>query len=260
MERSSRQPDPRETQWWAAWRATGDDSARNNLIAAHLTYARIVAAMLFARRPHDDVEFEDYLQFARLGLLEAIDRYDPSLGAPFRSFASQRVRGAVLDGVSRLTERQQQMAVRRRVLAERTTSLSEQRTADETETMEAAPASLAGSALFDYLAQVGVGLALGFMLEDSGMLETGDRPSARSDPHYQALELKQTRAQLAGLVDQLPPAERRVIALHYQQGHAFDDIARELSLTKGRISQIHKCALGNLRELLAKRQDCDRAF
>jgi len=256
----SRQPEARESQWWAAWRATRDEAAKRKLITAHLPYARIVAAMLYGQRPGNDVEFDDYLQLARLGLLEAMERYDPAMGAPFRGYASHRVRGAVLDGVARLTERQQQMVVRRRVLAERTASVAETASNESNEMGTPPVVPLIGPALFDYLADVGVGLALGFMLENSGMWTRDDSASSGPDPHYQAIELRQTRAQLGSLVERLPPPERRVIALHYQQGHAFDDIARELNVTKGRISQIHKRALGSLRELLAERRDCDRAF
>jgi RNA polymerase sigma factor FliA len=257
---SPRQHDPRESQWWAAWRTARDDGAKRELIAAHLPYARIVAAMLYGQRSGHDVQFDDYLQLARLGLLEAMERYDPSTGASFRGYAYHRVRGAVLDGVARLTERQQQMVVRRRVLAERAASVAATTSDESGETGSPPVGSLLGPALFDYLADVGVGLALGFMLENGGMWASGDSAASGTDPHYQAIELRQTRVQLGSLVEQLAAPERRVIALHYQQGHAFDDIARELNVTKGRISQIHKRALGSLRELLAKRSDCDRAF
>lgn len=255
-----RPPDAREAQWWADWRARRDEAARQSLLTAHLPYAKMVAAVLYGQRCRDDIEFDDYLQLARLGLMEAMERYDPTMGASFRSFASQRVRGAVMDGLARLTERQQQIAVRRRLLAERTASVSCAEEAADESAAPPKPGSLQGAALFEYLAQVGVGLALGFMLEDSGMLAPPEERAGAADPHYHAIELKQTKAQLASLVDQLPPPERRVIRLHYQQGHAFDDIASDLGLTKGRISQIHKRALGTLRELLSRRQRCDRAF
>ena len=249
--------DAQEAQWWAEWRATRDEDAKRKLLDVHLPYARVVAALLYGQRPGNDVEFDDYHQLARVGLLEAMERFDPAVGASFRTYASQRVRGAVLDGVARLTERQQQMAVRRRLLSERVSSV----TADTpTEIEDASPAALEGSALFEYLAQVGVGLALGFMLEDSGMLASADGGGAAADSHYQAVELKQTRAQLATLVQQLPAAEQRIVRLHYHHGHTFDEIAREIDVTKGRVSQLHKRAIGLLREALARRQHCDRAF
>ena len=76
---------------WQLWRDHGDIDARQQLITYYLPYARMMAAMLYGRRTHDEVEFADYLQFARVGLVEAVDRYDPTQGAQFKTFAAKRV-------------------------------------------------------------------------------------------------------------------------------------------------------------------------
>ncbi|HEX5682661.1 MAG TPA: sigma-70 family RNA polymerase sigma factor [Ideonella sp.] len=250
---------PDEQRLWRQWREAQDASSREALLAMHLPYARIVAALLFSQRARGDVDFDDYLQLARIGLLESFDRYDPEGGAQFRTFASRRMRGAVLDGVARLTERQQQMSVRCRVISERISSVAK---AVELPLESIPTNSPSGnrSDLFDYLAEVGVGLALGFMLEDTGMFRGKQEPATEPDPVYQSVELKHTRQQLHSMLKQLPPAEQRVVTLHYVQGLAFDEIARDLGLTKGRISQIHKKALMSLRPLIASRRACDRAF
>lgn len=268
------EPDADEQGLWRRWRHERDAPAREALLARHLPYARVVAAMVYTHRVHNDIDFDDYLQLARIGLLEAFDRYDPDSGAQFRTFASRRMRGAVLDGLARLTERHQQLAQRRRLLAERTASVA-QTAIDETDG-EQPDSSANGDAnapdgrtaqergrgdLFQYLAEVGMGLAVGFMLEGTGMFSPGDETGGTApNASYRAIELQQTRQQLNALVAQLPAQERRVIQLHYQQGHAFEEIARELQLTKGRISQVHKKALSTLRELLAARNACDRSF
>jgi len=252
--------DDQESELWHRWRALGEDAARDALLQLHLPYAKVIAAMLYARRPNNTIEFDDYLQLARMGLLEAFDRYDPAGGAQFRTFAARRMRGAVLDGLARFSEQSQQVAYRRRVLAERSASLTDR----------SAPETRAGSAverrgvvdspaeLFRYLAEVGVGLALGFMLENTGMFDAGNVIAGGPDPLYSAIELRHTRQQLRFLVGQLPPQECQVVTRHYLHGHGFDEIATELGLSKGRISQVHKKALGSLRSLLADRQSCDR--
>ena len=252
---ASHGPAAEERQLWLRWRESRDEAARADLLARHLPYARVVAAMVYGQRPNNDVDFDDYLQLARVGLLEAFDRYDPDGGAQFRTYAARRMRGTVLDGLVRLTEREQQMSVRRRLLAERTDSIAHPQPEDP----PSGPARERND-LFRYLAEVGVGLALGFMLEDTGLVDGDEARSTGSDPAYHAVELRQTKQQLLALVRQLPPSERRIIQLHYVQGQAFDDIARDLGVTKGRVSQIHKKALGTLRALLASRKACDRAF
>lgn len=72
-----------EAVLWRHWREQGDAQARETLIRLHTPYARILAAKLYAGRYHDEVEFDDYFQFACVGLLESIDRYDPQYGATF---------------------------------------------------------------------------------------------------------------------------------------------------------------------------------
>lgn len=120
---------PIEADWWHAVRATPNQpegrAAREQLIAHYLPHARMVAAMVYRTRYHDEIEFADYLQLASVGLIEAIDRFDATRGVPFRSYATWRVRGAILNGLDYQTEKQQQIAVRRRLRDERLESIKQ---------------------------------------------------------------------------------------------------------------------------------------
>jgi RNA polymerase sigma factor for flagellar operon FliA len=237
-----------EQALWQRLRDSGDPAARDALLVRHLPYAKTLAAVVYGQRVNKEDEFDDYLQLARMGLLEAMDRYDPARGAQFRTYAARRMRGAILNGIAMLTERHSQAHTRRRLLTERTSSLAHP--AAEGEPFD----------VFKYLADVGMGLALGFMLEDTGMFTSDEASAATSPSPYRAIEVKQSRERLHGLIDQLSAQERKVIHHHYLQSMAFDDVARTMNLTKGRISQIHKKALETLRELMAQRSECDRSF
>ena len=227
-----------EAALWQALRA-GDAAARPPLLALHLPYARVVAATYYRRRYHDEVEFEDYHQYARLGLLEAMERYDPARGVQFRSYAARRMHGAILDGLGRFTERQQQIAAQQQLRAARVQAVKEIAGAD------GGPGQRMGEALLAYVAEVGLGLALCWLLEDTGMVDDPGR--CESVPFYRCSELRQLRDGLHHLVDALPAQERSVVRAHYLQEQPFEAIARELALTRGRISQIHKQALARLR-------------
>lgn len=225
-----------ERALWAAFRGQGDRHARESLILHHLAFARILAAKLFARRVADDVVFDDFLQFASVGMVEAIDRYDPEAGASFRTFAAHRIQGAILTGVEALTERQRQLALRRTLKRERLQSLA--RSDGET----------SGDDTFSRLASMAVGLALGFMLEDLGMVQTDS--ASYGDNSYAGLEARQSRKELLRAVDALPEREAKIIRHHYLQQVPFDDIAVSLGLTKGRVSQLHRRALQSLLRML----------
>lgn len=226
--------------------ASDSEAARQALIEHHLPYARVVAASYYARRMHDEIEFDDYLQLATLGLVEAAQRFDPARGVGFRTFAARRMHGAILDGLERMTEKQQQIAAFQRARRERLALLK-----TEAHTKPDDPLA--------YLAELGIGVALGILLEGSGMIDLG--PSqGQAEPAYRRLELAQRVRTLHEQVRELPAQQHDVIRRHYQQGQGFDDIARSLGLSKPRISQIHRAALEALRERLSRSAPMDAEF
>ena len=241
---------------WRRLRGAADASARGQLLELHMPYARVLAATLYAKRFHDEIEFADYLQLASIGLLEAMDRFDPDRGAQFRTFASRRMRGAVLSGIERLTEKQQQIAARERIRSERVESAKEM--AIEISGMSGVASARTPEQLFRYVSEVGVGLALSWMLEGTAMLEATER--SESHPFYRSVAIEQFRRRLMQAIDALPVQERFVIRSHYMQEIQFDQIAASMNLTKGRISQIHKQALLRLRTTVTDQGDLDVSF
>jgi RNA polymerase sigma factor for flagellar operon FliA len=69
--------------------------------------------------------------------------------------------------------------------------------------------------------------------------------------------MAQLQRRLVGMVDLLSPQQRTVIRYHYLQDHSFEDIATLMSVTRGRISQIHRQGLSALRLRLAADASCD---
>lgn len=247
-----------EADLWRALREQADMRARERLMAMHLPYARVVAATYYGRRTHNDIEFEEYLQLASMGLVESIDRFDATRGVQFRTFAARRMHGAILNGLERLTEKNQQIAVRKRLQQER---------------LEAAKANAAagkpenGSGdkhgeLFRYLAEVGVGLALGVLLEGTGMIddESFGNASVGASPevsYFRRTELQRLQQMVREQLQRLTEQEQTVIRYHYLQEVPFDQICLHMNLSKGRISQIHRSALQRLKAMFTQIGSCD---
>jgi RNA polymerase sigma factor FliA len=219
---------------WQRFHA-GQAEARAELAQAYDPYARMHAARLFARRVQDDLEFDDYLQYARVGLLEAIDRYQGGRGAKFETFASARVSGAILNGMDSASDLREQLAARKRIVAQRVGALSETQDAD----------------VFGQLAELAIGLAVGFVLEETGLYASGEREYA--DNSYHGIELRQLRGTLMAALELLPPLQRRVIHAHYLQQQPFGEIAQDCQLSPGRVTQLHKEAMTALRRQLRGR-------
>ncbi|CAD6549140.1 RNA polymerase sigma factor FliA [Paraburkholderia metrosideri] len=234
-----------EEALWTAFDCERSVPAREAIFTHFLPYAQALAAQLYAGRHRDDVEFKDFLQFACIGLLEAIDRFEFKRGVAFRTFCTPRLRGNVLTGIQRLSDGQEQIALRQRVRRERVASLE-----------PTGNANTAGKApdTFQVLATLAAGLAIGFMLDDTGIVEAATGQPAPYATAYQTVAWRQTREKLHAAVGRLPVRAQKIIRYHYFHGLGFEQIADILGLTKGRISQLHRAALLDLRDLIGNTQ------
>lgn len=207
------------------------------MVETHQPLVRILAARIYARRVGDSFEFHDVFHWGMIGLLEAIDRYRPEYGVAFKTYAEYRIRGAILDQLARTSEVASQISARRKVRQERAQAI---------EADELAP--------FEMLRELSVGLAIGFMLEDSGMyLAEQERPA--EDMAYRSLELKETKRELLFNLARLPDKPQQVLRLHYLNGVPFSEVAQLMSLSKGRVSQLHTDGLALLRVSLAAKKE-----
>lgn len=245
-------PWPASPDLGALWHVRGDDlRARDALVRHYMPYARMQAARLYGGRFGDELGFDDYFQIASLALTEAVDRFDPSRDIKFETFAAYRIRGAVLDGVASMSERQRQIAVTRELKQSRLQALLRAGEEPAADGEAAAPVRRGlfepGSAL-DKLADLGLGMAIGFLLEGTGLIDPGlDAAAPAAQSPYARVEMRQQRERLLRMVERLPEMQRRVLQWHYLQGQPFDALAARLELSKGRISQLHSAALATLR-------------
>ena len=227
-----------EDDLWQSMKG-GGSQARDQLFSLHLPFARALAGRQFRNRKGSDTEFSDFLQLACAGLLEAMDSYDPSFGIPFRGFASRRINGSILDGIAKMSEVREQVNFRTRVRSERLRSLTPK---DKGDTRESA---------VETLVEVAVGLALGFMLEGTSLYQ-GENQQDPALNAYESLAWKGVVRDLASEMSHLPDRERRILELHYVEGLCFNRISELFEISTGRISQLHRMALGSLKTRMNK--------
>jgi RNA polymerase sigma factor for flagellar operon FliA len=162
--------------------------------------------------------------------VEAIDGFDPTREASFETYSSYRIRGAMLNGIARESEVAAQRTFWRTRLEERVEQLGP-------------PQSTHAERELENITRMLEGLASSYFAAGAGEDLVDDAPDA--NPHA-ATEL----AQLREAVEKLPDRERRLIRRHYFDHCEFRVIARELTVTPGRVSQLHAQALGHIRLLL----------
>jgi RNA polymerase sigma factor FliA len=221
---------------WLRWRQEPTSATRDALIVHYSPWARQIARDVFMRVYLMRDAWHDCVQNALVGLIEAIERFDPERGIPFQPFARLRVRGAVFDGLRILRnvhlELGYEIGHRVTLAKERVESLAEESSEDPLEAFIATT----------------VGLGLGFLLDMQSMPGSSQPADA-----YAELEKAELSAAVSESLDQLSDRERAIVVLHYYHQLSFVDIANQLGLSKGRISQLHKRALERLRSCLRER-------
>lgn len=222
-----------EQELWNSYLSAPTTSSRELLIVRYMPLANRLAAQLYAGRQVYEIEFNEFRQYALLGLIESIDRYDPDRGASFSTYSSHRIRGAILNGIEKHCEKQQQISARTRLRQERFGDLLKEATTAQQDPLV-------------QMIDAAIGIAIGYLLEDSGMHRGGDEGYEHNV--YSSREMRDLVRSLDNLVGTLPEQERNVIRYHYYQHIRFDQIAEVMGLSKGRISQIHHSALRKMRE------------
>ncbi|UAA37580.1 sigma-70 family RNA polymerase sigma factor [Paraneptunicella aestuarii] len=209
------------------------ENSRAQLFERYQEWSKAIARKIYSRSLGKDLELKDMEQYASIGLLEAIERYEPSFGVPFKSFAKKRIRGEVLNHLYRFSESANQYQCKKQILEER---LEKLQLADSSKS----PAE----AIIDNIVE----LAVGFLLEhddahNSEMVLNGQR--------YNTVEFAHLHTRIWHYMDCLTDVEREILDMHYQKINSFSDIAMHLNLTVGRVSQLHKQALKKLRHKLS---------
>lgn len=230
----------------------GDRGARDRLVSAYLGLVRSVAA----RYRDYGLPFDDLVQEGSLGLLEAIEGYDPSRGPDFEAYARFRVRRAIRNALTeqaRLIRLPKQVVERRRALdrAEaRLIAAGQRPTVHEL----AAATGLSEAAVRDARASGEAPISLDARrLADRPPLETWLIDQAAADPEAETLA-HERRATLRGALAKLPERERHIVIAQWglDGGRPATgvELAEELQLSPRRTHTIGQGALYELREAL----------
>lgn len=224
---------------------------RDALIRQHVPLVRRIALHMIAKLP-PNVELDDLIQVGMIGLAEALSRFESEQGVQFDTFASQRIRGAMLDELregdwmsrsSRKSQKEIEQALGR----------LEQRLGRPP--LESEIADELGMALDDYQSLLGKvrGTQLVY-LEDigGGDSDDGDDYLERhvadtgADP-FALLRDQRLRLALVDAIKNLPEREQYVMGMYYEHDMNLKEIAAVLGVTESRVCQLHSQAIARLR-------------
>lgn len=223
---------------------------RNALIRQYQPLVRKLAHHMMAKLP-PSVEVDDLIQVGLIGLSEALSRYEAAQGVQFETFATQRIRGAMLDELrendwmsrgSRKSQKDIEIAMRK---LEHSLGRSP---------LESEIAVAMGLSLVDYQSLLGKvrGTQLVY-LED--MSRNGEDDDTFLDRHVADVEAdplnmlrdQRLRAGLVAAIKGLPEREQYIMSMYYEQDMNLKEIAAVLDVTESRVCQLHSQSIARLR-------------
>jgi len=234
---------------------TGDRAARDELVVKYAPLVKYVIGRMAISLPAA-MDSDDVLSAGTVGLLHAVDRFDPDQGVRFETYALQRIRGAIIDTIRSLSPLSRGAGRRARLLDETTAVLAQR--------LGRAPTQE------ELARELGVEMAeLGRMLLESAHVivsldgagsggdDEGEVQSLRDllhDPDEagtdEVVEENELVERLGSAIEALPPRDRLVLNLYYHEELTLKEISRVIEVSESRVSQIHTAAVMKLRGLL----------
>ena len=222
--------------------------AKDQQVAQYAPLVKRIAFLLMAKLPAS-VDVDDLIQNGMIGLLDAVGRYEQGLGAQFETYAVQRIRGAMLDGLREndWLPRSARREMRLVEAAIRKLEHEHGRPPSEGELAQALDMSLADYQKLLLEARGHQLVYIEDLSEGSGdaYLER-HAPATTLDP-LALLEEAGTRAALVTAIEALPEREKLMMALYYEQDLNLREIGEVMGVSESRVCQLHSQAIARLR-------------
>jgi RNA polymerase sigma factor for flagellar operon FliA len=229
----------------------GDDE-RGRLILEHLPQVRLIARRIQERLP-ENISLEDLISTGVIGLISAIDNFDPRHNVKLKTYAEYKIRGAILDGLRDLDWAPRQKRRKAKQIEAAIAAAEQRLKRSPVEEEIAAQLEIPLEQYHQWLVEIR-GLNIASLECASG--EHGRNllyyiPDGSQNLPSTLLEKSELERLLAESIDGIPAMERKVLSLYYHEELTLREIAQVVHLHESRISQLKSQAILRLRSHLA---------
>lgn len=248
--------DADERRLWRDYRADPTTERRERIILRYAPLVKYVAGRMAVGMP-THVDRADLASYGMFGLLDAIDKFDVDSGNRFETYASRRIRGAIVDELRSMDWVPRSVRRKAREIEKAISRLQMQLKRPPTEQELAEELELSVEQLGDQLAQVSM---TSIAALDGALASTGDETLTVIDTVVddrvvtpaEHVDQRALRQLLVDAVGDLTEREQTVLALYYFDGMTLAQIGEVLGVTESRVSQIHSKAILTLRARLER--------
>lgn len=242
---------------WKEFKRSRDEKIREKLIIHYAPMVKYVAGRLAIGMP-PNVELDDLISYGIFGLIDAIDKYDPGRDIKFKTYASARVRGAIIDELRSLDWVPRSTRTKARQLEQAYAELehrlgrsaTDQELADELGVTEEEVKKIIKEVSGTMLMSLEEVWYSGGDSDDITLYETLEA-SEKTRPEHK-IEKSEMKRLLVEAIKSLPEKEKLVISLYYYEELTLKEIGAVLEVTESRVSQLHTKAVMRLRGKLRK--------
>ena len=241
---------------WEDYKATGTVDDRNRLILHYSPLVKYVAGRLSAGLPQN-IEQADLVGYGMFGLIDAIDKFEPSRGFKFETYAMARIRGSIIDELRSIDWVPRSLRAKARSVEKAYTKLEHELLRNPTDDEVAAELQMSPGDLQDvfthmsFFGLVALEETLSVGAERGESVTLRDTIPDRGPGPVGTFEAEETKQILAGAINRLPEREKVVLSLYYYEGLTLGEIGDILGITESRVCQIHTKAVIQLRSKLS---------
>jgi len=228
-----------------------DTDEREKLLMENIPEVRYIARRLHDRLPAH-VPFEDLVHAGILGLIDAVDKFDPSKNVPLKAYARFRIRGAILDSLRQMDWSPRNLRRQARQIEDAHRDLASELGRKALEPEVAARLAMPLEVFQHLLGELrGLDLSSPQTYSSDGIEEVLDVAATRpeDDPFHVTLR-GEIRTLLANAIAELEDKERQVLGLYYLEELTMKEVGMILDIGESRVSQIHTGAVIRLRARL----------
>ncbi len=241
---------------WQEYRATESQAARDRLILTYAPLVKFVAGRLGSSLP-SHVDEQDLVSYGLLGLIGAIERFDPDRQIKFETYAIARIKGAIIDELRSLDWVPRSVRARAREIERAIVELERTQMRAPKDAEIAAKVGISEDELEKSLSDISRSsmAALDELWSPQGggdqvaLIDTIEDTSG-PDPEF-SLEQTELNEALAEAIARLPEREKLVVTLYYYEELTLREIGEVLGVTESRVSQLHTKAVLRLKARLS---------